>query len=368
MSDNAGVTKRRIAWIDVAKGIAMLLVFYGHLGGSGDNPWFPNLEGSIWVVYLFHMPLFFVLSGLTFNPHKDFRNFLYSRFKRLVIPYFFFSLYTVGKILLHVLAPAVFAGFHGNSMGAPLSELGNILLGNTQGLWFFLALFWGDLALFGLYQLTKNMNHPMSILGIVFILSGVAWFALNFLDWYKLMPFQLLRATEAVAFVGMGWMLSSWIKDISNHQAVWMLVGATGAFAVCALLAYKTDTHEYGWMILPSSIVYLLAALFGSFMIIALARLLPVWSWLTYIGRNTMVFYGLNGLSLAIARKLIFMVLPVAFVSSQLVLQVIVGLAVIAIACLVCACATPILARWFWWGIGLPKPVKKRIPMRHVAV
>lgn len=38
------VSSQRVIWIDIAKGIAMLLVFYGHLPGDGSNPWFPNLE------------------------------------------------------------------------------------------------------------------------------------------------------------------------------------------------------------------------------------------------------------------------------------------------------------------------------------
>lgn len=118
-------------------------------------PGSPNLTGSIWVVYLFHMPLFFMLSGLTFHPNKDFRTFFISRFKRLVIPYFFFSIYALGKILLLIVAPSVVQGFHAGAMGTPLSEIGVILLGNTNGLWFFLTLFWGELFLYGVNKLTK---------------------------------------------------------------------------------------------------------------------------------------------------------------------------------------------------------------------
>lgn len=44
--------------------------FYGHLGGSGDNPWFPLLTDSIAVVYLFHMPLFFLSEWFDFACQK----------------------------------------------------------------------------------------------------------------------------------------------------------------------------------------------------------------------------------------------------------------------------------------------------------
>lgn len=367
MQGTTAKNARRVLWIDAAKGIAMLLVFYGHLGGAGDNPWFPNLTGSIWVVYLFHMPLFFILSGLTFNPNKDFRTFFVSRFKRLVIPYFFFSIYALGKILLLIIAPSVVGSFHAGAMGTPLKELGNILLGNTNGLWFFLALFWGELALYGLHRLTKNSKYHQSMLPIILAFSGLIWFAVSFLGTYKYVPFQLLHATEAIAFVGLGWMLAPAIKACDKQKAVYSLILSTVAFIAFAFLARRTETHNVGWWILLAELPYLCAAVFGSFMTVFAVRLLPSWRWLTYIGRNTMIFYGLNGLSMAIARKLVFTLIAIPLVVSHLALQIVVGLIVIAVACLICAIATPILNRWCWWGVGLPKPRFSRTPTQASA-
>lgn len=48
----AELTKQRDAVVDIAKGIGILLVVYGHL----KNPFNP-------FIYAFHMPLFFFLSG-----------------------------------------------------------------------------------------------------------------------------------------------------------------------------------------------------------------------------------------------------------------------------------------------------------------
>ncbi|MCH4853769.1 acyltransferase [Bifidobacterium pseudolongum] len=358
---------QRILWIDIAKGIAMLLVFYGHLGGAGDNPWFPNLTGSIWVVYLFHMPLFFMLSGLTFHPNKDFRTFFISRFKRLVIPYFFFSIYALGKILLLIVAPSVVQGFHAGAMGTPLSEIGVILLGNTNGLWFFLTLFWGELFLYGVNKLTKQSIHRHLTLALIALIASVAWFAMSFLGTYKYIPFQLLHATEAVAFVGLGWLLSHKIKMFGKQATLYMLAGSTALFIIFGVVCRYTETHDVGWWIILASLPYLCAAVFGSLMTIAIAQLLPSWHWLTYIGRNTMIFYGLNGLSMAIARKVVFMVIPVSLVAAHIVLQIIIGLLVIAVACLICTVATPILNRWCWWGIGTSRPHAKLLSAKHVA-
>ena len=52
---------KRINWIDIAKGITIILVIIGHL----NVKWFPKLDIVINEIYTFHMPLFFMLSGLT---------------------------------------------------------------------------------------------------------------------------------------------------------------------------------------------------------------------------------------------------------------------------------------------------------------
>ena len=53
--------KKRIAYIDKAKGVAILLVILGHCCGSVEEP-------INRFVLSFHMPLFFFLSGLLAKP------------------------------------------------------------------------------------------------------------------------------------------------------------------------------------------------------------------------------------------------------------------------------------------------------------
>ena len=57
----------RIVWIDAAKGIAISLVVFGHvLGGAMARGWLDQDAFAKFVydfIYLFHVPLFFLLSG-----------------------------------------------------------------------------------------------------------------------------------------------------------------------------------------------------------------------------------------------------------------------------------------------------------------
>jgi len=72
----------RLAWLDSAKGIGILLVVIGHIWTGGivrDD------------IYAFHMPLFFLLAGYTARP-KELRPFVVAQWRTLAVPYIAFLL------------------------------------------------------------------------------------------------------------------------------------------------------------------------------------------------------------------------------------------------------------------------------------
>lgn len=73
--------KERIAWIDIAKAIAIFFIVLGHQLPSGP------LCGYL---YSFHVPLFFFLSGLTFNTAKEPKNFFPRKSKKNFDSVFYF--------------------------------------------------------------------------------------------------------------------------------------------------------------------------------------------------------------------------------------------------------------------------------------
>ena len=73
----------RLEYIDIAKGIGILLVVMGHNDLSLLSPFLFKL------VYSFHMPLFFFLSGMFFNPATPFLTFVRRRFDSTLKPYIF---------------------------------------------------------------------------------------------------------------------------------------------------------------------------------------------------------------------------------------------------------------------------------------
>lgn len=89
----------REAWVDYAKGIGIILVVFGH-ANRGLYSAGIQLSGSSYlltdsIIYSFHMPLFFFLSGLFFTQSLDKKgktSFVISKIDTIVYPYVVWSL------------------------------------------------------------------------------------------------------------------------------------------------------------------------------------------------------------------------------------------------------------------------------------
>jgi polysaccharide biosynthesis protein PslL len=80
--DQASIPPKRIAYLDVAKGIGILLVILGHNYVKSS---LPDL-GKI--IFSFHMPFFFLLSGMLFKSDYPLWVLFKRRFWTLIRPYF----------------------------------------------------------------------------------------------------------------------------------------------------------------------------------------------------------------------------------------------------------------------------------------
>ena len=80
MRKNDLIENKRISWIDIGKGIGIILVIAGHT--FLDN-WF-----YVWL-NSFHMPFFFLLAGILCNPRSTKIN-LQKKIENFIIPFFLF--------------------------------------------------------------------------------------------------------------------------------------------------------------------------------------------------------------------------------------------------------------------------------------
>jgi len=166
-------TSKRIDWVDGVKGLAIVLVVYGHVAGGLDasgvlKPGSPFLAARDWV-YLFHMPVFFLVSGLLAHRTIDrpWRTFIDGRLRTIVYPYVLWT-------GIYLAAQVAMARFANNP--PDFIRVGHFLWEPYgYGLWFLYCLFLISLAFYGLMRLKLPKS---AILFVALALHLAAWFNL----------------------------------------------------------------------------------------------------------------------------------------------------------------------------------------------
>lgn len=168
------LSQNRSDWVDVARGLGIILVVYGHaLRGN-----FPLTDDASWqavqddLIYSFHMPLFFVLAGLFLwkSIEKDRRGFLASRWEQIIYPYLLWSAITAAIEL-------PLAHF----VNSPLSwhEVWQIPFNPIEQYWFLYALLLHQLIAFALFPRKWLLLAAVVVgLGLVSFLAGT-WIVLR---------------------------------------------------------------------------------------------------------------------------------------------------------------------------------------------
>ena len=228
----------RIAWIDVAKGIGILLIVFGHTMQSG----FVRQ-----VIFSFHVPFFFFLSGVTYKREASFCTFIRKRIAGLLVPYWVWGIISIAVFLLmgHFLHlkeadTGVLNNIFGLLYGNPRTEL----MWWNRPLWFipclFITLLIVDVTERNL--LAKNRGgRKIRIAVIAFSLFlGVIWNkASDFV-----LPFHLEASLGMIAFTEMGIMFRDCRIDKQIEKTC---VGVKTAVIIICIIAGVFFSSINGW-------------------------------------------------------------------------------------------------------------------------
>lgn len=119
---------QRQPWIDVLKGIGIVAVVVGHVTYN---------RALVAQIFVFHMPLFFLIGGALHDPAAPQRAFLAAKARSLLVPYacFLLILWPL-ELLLAVPADAVGGRWTWPLLGEPLLLGGRLLTGFAGVFWF----------------------------------------------------------------------------------------------------------------------------------------------------------------------------------------------------------------------------------------
>lgn len=282
------MSTNRLNVIDVAKGIGMILVIFAHVNYT------PEL---LVLIYSFHMPLFFLISGMMYNKDKypDFKSFLKRRMKTLIIPYVYFAFFSIVYVFIsEKMFPQLF-DIPGEKY---IRYLTQIVISNWSGthanepLWFVLCLFLVEI----LYYFISKKKVRF-IIPVCFLLSCCGWVLesgmLNFDN--KLLPWSMDSALFALSFYAIGNLSSGFVKNtiqkIKNHKygkviCIGLIILFTIAWLPPTLINGKITM---GSKILNNGFLLYLNGVLGTIIILLISILLEKSKFLAYCGRNSFV-------------------------------------------------------------------------------
>jgi polysaccharide biosynthesis protein PslL len=297
MSASSG---QRILTLDVAKGVGILLVVLGH------NPVFREDAHPLYeAVYLFHMPLFFFLSGITFRlaPAGE---ALRKRARALLVPYF-----TMGAVALVVAMP--------DGLLATLTELGGVLYGTGHTirfvpLWFLPCLFLVSMAATGALSAARTALGTqryervrtqllvalvaVSLVGGALILASGTFARPPFVD-AKDRPLGLPWSLDLVPFtlaIFVLGTLASRTRFALNCPYPWVVMPV--AAGVLALLVWNGVSLDLNYRRMTEVVAVVLAMAAGIAMVLALSSLIARIGWISrmfaYLGSASLVILMLH--------------------------------------------------------------------------
>lgn len=248
------MNKLYLDYLDLSKGIGIILVIMGHT-------LFPLHQA----IDIFHMPLFFFLSGLTFKITDGGGIFLIKKINRIFVPYCFFSI--ISAIIEHSV------DYQGPIFNGPL--------------WFLQTIF---VSLIILYVVYKKMYHYRHIVMVIFFLCS--YFICNYE--VGVLPFSLERAIRACFFIMMGFEISKFnlIEMKKRTIAIGFVIGMIlyTFFLGYSLLHYNVsglfvngDIQKYNYLL------FNITAIGGIMSIVTFSVLVKEMPILNWFGKNSLV-------------------------------------------------------------------------------
>ena len=241
------MTSKRYKELDVARGMGIILVAAGHALRQTQSLATP-VQLMISVIYSFHMPLFFILSGfvaigiLRLETRQDILRYAADRAKRLLVPYAVMSLlYLPLKVFMSRYSIKPYE----------ISSAWRILIGDSPNtvVWFLFILFFCSVLA---AAIVRPANLRLVLSG-AFLVSGVAYA----LDWQLKLPRYFFF-----------FMLGLWLRD--NYEG-WDEVLQKPAAILLSSVMFVGGNYalwRYG------GLWAMLTALTGSHLTLAAARLI----------------------------------------------------------------------------------------------
>jgi acyltransferase len=273
--------KNRYHEIDIAKGIGIILVVIGHTSTH---------LGLEKIIYQFHMPLFFILSGFFFKDKYVVNplSFLVSRLKSLYVPYVLngLRLFLFFLCLSYLVNESTGFSFLGAIKYSLLiiSGVGSVPLGGA--IWFLRALFIVSfLFIFLKWIISKIVGGKKKIILFLFVLGFLI------IGYKTQLPYNISSSCVALFFFYIGHLYSK------NKDYIIMNIYIVLLALVILLYATFTNSVDLAYNTYTSIWLFILSSVSGTYIIVYVSEKIKQNYFLEYIGQKSlsiMLFHFLS--------------------------------------------------------------------------
>lgn len=275
--------RERVLYLDIAKGIGILLVVWAHASG----PFSAQIDQ-------FHMPMFFLISGYLYSQKGTVKEYIWKKTKSLYIPFMFWNLLSY-SITYFITTPDIDLQKYfktGIEIILTLSKDGQFF-GAT---WFLGALFVMSI-LYKLIDTAIPQSHAKDgIVLLFFITLAILGFEVNF-------PYMISRTL----ILGMFFALGVFIK---KYKSFFSTCNSKGTAIVCFLLfcliskhnSVKMGPNKYDFQLL-----FVIGACLASYAVIYLSQLIEVCqNKCLKLVKNTFIYLGQHSIDIVLWHFIFF--------------------------------------------------------------
>ncbi len=267
--------------IDVAKGIGIFFVVLAH---TVKNEFVHNL------IYMFHMPLFFFLAGMTikYSVSNSNKEFVLKKIKRIIIPYLFFCIVTFvyWAIIERKIRGQLDISLLSNFINIFLFRIDGNLYAYNIALWFLPCLFVSELIVFFMMKYIKNkkiVTFSSLILFIVGMMLSIKHISIIF---------ALETALVAQFLIILGDLFSI-IEKKDGNLIIEVIACILSIIGVVLCMIFHNEVGMLGHMY-GNVLLFLIGAISGSYLTYEISKLLKNVKFIQFLGINSLIMLGFH--------------------------------------------------------------------------
>lgn len=279
-----GESKKRIEFIDLAKGICILLVVFHHILTGGHGAIKLHTDNLIEVnnyFGCFRQPLYFFLSGAFFKSYGSFKDFLVRKINKLLVPFFVFYICVSVPVMLK--KDFTLSGLMRNLFAFVEPER----FWNYP-IWFLWSLFVSCIIYYFIHKIGMRTKYPIAIIILLSFLLGIIGyeccsFKIN-------IPAFIDTSMTAMPFFAMGYLTRNYTSLFMSNRIDYLWNLSCVILLVIFVFFAGNGNPVYARNEYNMTIVQLyISGLGGGLLILILCKQLVKIPLISYLGKHSLI-------------------------------------------------------------------------------